>query len=265
MLHTTYSNWPEEQREELFPPNSSHCCSWLVVIHVTWPCRIDHTTGTAVSILENGVAFQNDFKKIKKMSQQNPHEKGKDKENYRVIHSNDPGWSLEKNRIKKNRPWNSGQMKRCCELHLFRVEGRFQWAILLLSTTVSWEDSSWCMVEEWGNAYGMEHKILGKFFCYMDHQILAQIPTEVWVSLYSISYLRHSELNWTWSWEKLFWVRIGLIFFSVQKPGPCGISRLSQSLIGLQMSQDPGQDGARPIQIYFSTYFGLCPDFKSMP
>lgn len=59
------------------------------------------------------------------MSQQNPHEKGKDKENYRVIHSNDPGWNLEKNRIKKNRPWNSGQMKRCCELHLFRVEGRF--------------------------------------------------------------------------------------------------------------------------------------------
>lgn len=36
----------------------------------------------------------------------------------------------------------------------------------------------WCMVEEWGNAYRMEHKILGKFFCYMDHQISAQIPIE---------------------------------------------------------------------------------------
>lgn len=199
------------------------------------------------------------------MSQQNPHEKGKDKENYRVIHSNDPGWSLEKNRIKKKQTLEFRTDEKMLQASSVQSGGKVSWAILLLSTTVSWEDSSWCMVEEWGNAYGMEHKILGKFFCYMDHQILAQIPTEVWVSLYSISYLRHSELNWTWSWEKLFWVRIGLIFFSVQKPGPCGISRLSQSLIGLQMSQDPGQDGARSIQIYFSTYFGLCPDFKSMP
>lgn len=31
------------------------------------------------------------------------------------------------------------------------------------------------------------------------------------------------------------------------------------------MSQGPGQDGARPMQMYFKTYLGLCPDFKSTP
>lgn len=142
------------------------------------------------------VAFQNDFKNILKNELTETSWKRK---RQRKLQNNFFQWS----RLQAGkRPWNSGQMKRCCKLQLFRLEGRFHgpsYCYLQLCNGkaehgVCWKNGAMCT--GWSTRYWVNSSaiwIIKYWHKYLLKYGFPHTPSPIW-----------DIQNWTgrtWPWE----------------------------------------------------------------